>query len=389
LGKDPGLSQPIEPAHKAHTIAIDFLGPLQMTSRGKDAVLVIVDTFTKRVFLEAVKTTATAEQVARIVVERVVRHQGVPRCIRSDRDSRFTSELWKSIWKQLGSDLSLTTAFHHEANGQVEHFMLTLTSALRIFSNNKGSDWDSHLMTCELAYNTAKHSSTGLSPIELDIGVEARLPMHITRPESSPSITALDILDKLQAKEIEAFRSILLSQQRNKLQTDKSRRDEHYLIGDRAWLDTADLTTMTAAGPKKLRDRWIGPFAVTDVQGDLNVQLAIPDHWRIHPVFHVGRLRRAHIRDIDRFPEVEDVEDQRAEADSNDLVDYDERGAAVAQVERDEKQSTRPRTRAALQSAHDRGERHDYLELRDAWNERRQREQSQRASDQRDDRISH
>jgi RNase H-like domain found in reverse transcriptase/Integrase zinc binding domain len=388
-GKEPGLSQSIEPHHKGHTIALDFLGPLQMTPRGKDAVLVIVDSFTKRVFLEAIKTTATAEQVAKIVVERVVRHQGVPRCIRGDRDSRFTGKVWSSIWSQLGSELDLTTAFHHEANGQVEHFMLTLTNALRIYSNEKGSDWDRHLITCEIAYNTAKHSATGMSPIELDIGIEARLPISMTRPENESFQATRDILDTMRNNEIEAFRSIVASQERGMREANKSRREERYHVGDQAWLDTSDLTEMTAPGAKKLRARWTGPFDVIEVHGDAKVRLATPTDWRIHPIFHINRLRRAHNRDTNRFPEPEANTCDETAATSYDLSEYDERGAAIAQIERDEQSTTRPRTRAATQIAHDRGERHDFLELTDAWHDRRQEEHRHRAEQQRYDRIQH
>ena len=104
-GKVPGLTQPIEVQPKAHTIALDFLGPLHRTARGKDCILVIVDAFTRRAYLEPITSTTTAEQVAQVVFNRVVRHQGLPRAIRSDRDSRFTGQLWQSLWQLLGTDL--------------------------------------------------------------------------------------------------------------------------------------------------------------------------------------------------------------------------------------------------------------------------------------------
>jgi ABC-type transporter lipoprotein component MlaA len=65
---------------------------------------------------------------------------------------------------------------------------------------------------------------------------------------------------------------------------------------------------------------------------------------------------------------------------------YDVRGAAVAQVERDDINMLRPRTRLAVQRAHDRGEQHDYVELRDGWNERRDEQQRVIAMSQRDQR---
>ena len=220
-GRTPGLLQPIEVQPKAHTIALDFLGPLNRTARGKDAVIVIIDAFTKRVFLEAVSVNITAEQTAEIVVNRVIRHQGLPRAIRSDRDSRFTGDVWKAIWTRLGSELKLTTAHHHESNGLPERFMQTLQNSLRTFSNEKGTDWDTRLAAIELAYNTSKHAATGISPIELDIGIPARLPLDLsTREPSTVPQDAASLLDRINTNEINAFKALLAAQQRDKERTE-------------------------------------------------------------------------------------------------------------------------------------------------------------------------
>src|SRR5215217_6220116 len=392
-GRTPGLHQPIEIVPKAHTIALDFLGPLNRTARGKNSIAVILDSFTKRVFLEAVNTNITAEQTADIIINRVVRHQGLPRAIRSDRDSRFTSGVWSAIWARLGSKVQLTTAHHHQANGLPERFMLTLLGALRSYTNDRGTDWDLYLPAIELSYNSATHASTGISPIELDIGITARLPLNLTRPENEAVATdSIEILNRINMNEIKAFRSLLASQERDKSRVDRSRRDEKYSIGEFAWLDTTELRSMALPGGKKLRSRWAGPFEIIDVDGKLNVRLDVPVDWQIHPVIHVSRLKRAHLRDEDRFVDDDRIlsadelnnESHDSASSSENLGMYDVRGAAVAQVERDDVNIARPVTRSAVQKAHDRGERHDYLELRDRWDERREEQHRVVAMSQRD-----
>lgn len=389
-GRVPGLHQPIEIAPKAHTIALDFLGPLNRTPRGKNSIVVIIDSFTKRVFMEAVTTSITAEQTADVIVNRVVRHQGMPRAIRSDRDSRFTGDVWSSIWNKLGATIKLTTAHHHQANGLPERFMSTLLSALRCYCNTRGTDWDLYLPSIELAYNSSKHASTGMSPIELDIGVTARLPINLSRPEhiTGENDSAAAVLDRIHVNEIEAFKAMLAAQERDKLTVDASRKDERYDVGDFAWLDTQDLQSMKLPGGKKLRSRWTGPFEISQVDGELNVKLKLPDDWQIHDVIHVSRLKRAHGRDDDRFPVEEDPANDDHAEESLDLGDHDVSGAAVAQLERDDRLDKAPRTRAATQLAHDRGERHDYVALSDAWDERRAKQQRAIASAQREQRTS-
>lgn len=389
-GKTPGLHQPVEVVPKAHTIALDFLGPLNRTARGKNSIVVILDSFTKRVFLEAVNTNITAEQTADIIINRVVRHQGLPRAIRSDRDSRFTSGVWSAIWSKLGSKIQLTTAHHHQANGLPERFMLTLLGALRSYTNDRGTDWDLYLPAIELAYNSATHASTGISPIELDIGVIARMPLNMTRPENEVSTTnSIDMLNRINMNEIKAFRALLASQERDESRVNRARSDERYVVGEFAWLDTTELKSMSLPGGKKLRSRWAGPFKIIDVNGDLNVQLDLPTDWQIHPVVHVSRLKRAHLRDTDRSLDNDHVlsnESQNSTSSSEDLGMHDVRGAAIAQVERDEASISRPVTRSAVQRAHDRGEKHDYLELRDAWDEHREEQQRVIALSQRNQR---
>ena len=144
----------------------------------------------------------------------------------------------------------------------------TLLNALRAFTNNRGSDWDLRLPTCELAYNSSIHSATGVTPFMLDIGVEARLPFALTRHEREEvPPNAAEFIDDLHGREVDAFRSMLAAQQRDKHGADGSRRLERYELNEYAWLDTRDLQHTRAVGSKKLRSRWIGPYRVIGVKG--------------------------------------------------------------------------------------------------------------------------
>src|ERR1700727_2247971 len=66
--------------------------------------------------------------------------------------------------------------------------------------------------------------------------------------------------------------------------------DERYHVGDLVMLSTEKL----AVGRGKLKDRWVGPFPVTEAfSNGVNVRLELPEEYsRLHPVFHVERLKR-------------------------------------------------------------------------------------------------
>ena len=70
------------------------------------------------------------------------------------------------------------------------------------------------------------------------------------------------------------------------------RREETFKINDRVLLDTSDITFTT--GTKKLLDKYIGPYIVTEVISPVAYKLDLPIRFRIHPVFHVSKFKTVH-----------------------------------------------------------------------------------------------
>jgi hypothetical protein len=42
---------------------------------------------------------------------------GVPKAIVSDRDSKFTSNFWKGLFKGFGKKINFSTAYHPNSSG--------------------------------------------------------------------------------------------------------------------------------------------------------------------------------------------------------------------------------------------------------------------------------
>src|SRR5262249_15336726 len=97
---------------------MDFITQLPLTRAGHDAIVVFVDLFSKMVHFAPLTTNANAPTVAKIFFDTVFRLHGLPQVIVSDRDTRFTSQFWKALFKHLGTKLAMST---DRQSGLTEH----------------------------------------------------------------------------------------------------------------------------------------------------------------------------------------------------------------------------------------------------------------------------
>nr|GEU60314.1 putative reverse transcriptase domain-containing protein [Tanacetum cinerariifolium] len=101
-------------------IAMDFVTKLPMTSSGHDTTLVIMDRLTKSAYFLPMREDYKMDRLARLYLNDIVARHGVPISIISDCGSRFTSRFWQSIQEALGTHLDMSTAYHHQTDGQKE-----------------------------------------------------------------------------------------------------------------------------------------------------------------------------------------------------------------------------------------------------------------------------
>ncbi|GBG68671.1 hypothetical protein CBR_g3212 [Chara braunii] len=126
------LLQPLPiPEGRWQSISMDFIGPLHPpTQRGHDAILVVVDRFTKCADFVPCRYRISAREVADIVFDRVVRDHGLPKSIISDRDPRFTNTFWRRLHEVYGSQLHFSSSYHPQTDGQAEVTNKTLGNIL-------------------------------------------------------------------------------------------------------------------------------------------------------------------------------------------------------------------------------------------------------------------
>ncbi|WMV47023.1 hypothetical protein MTR67_040408 [Solanum verrucosum] len=96
----------------------------------------------------------------------IVRLHGVPLSIILDRGTQFTSKFWGKLHEELGTQLSFSTTFHPQTDGQSERTIQVLDDMLRACVIDFGGDWDKFLPLCEFSYNNSYHSNIDMAPFE-------------------------------------------------------------------------------------------------------------------------------------------------------------------------------------------------------------------------------
>jgi hypothetical protein len=67
-----------------------------------------------------VKSNCKAIDIAIIFMKKIFRLHDMPKEIISDRDKKFTSNFWKSLFVSFETKLLFSTAYHPQANGKIE-----------------------------------------------------------------------------------------------------------------------------------------------------------------------------------------------------------------------------------------------------------------------------
>ncbi|KAI2644393.1 Transposon Tf2-6 polyprotein [Labeo rohita] len=248
-----GLLQPLPiPSRPWSHIALDFVTALP-PSQGNTVVLTVVDRFSKAAHFIPLPKLPSAKETALTVVNHVFRLHGHPTDVVSDRGPQFVSKFWREFCKLLGVTVSLSSGFHPQSNGQTERANQDLERTLRCLVSKNPSSWSQQLSMVEYAHNSLPVSSMGLSPFECSIGYQ---------PPIFPSLES-----EVAVPSAHAF----------------VQRCHHTWTRARETLLQVGARTKAKADRHRSRPPIISPVAVR-----LNLP---PVYRRIHPVFHVSKIK--------------------------------------------------------------------------------------------------
>ena len=271
------------PSEPWEYISIDLIGPLP-ESGGNNAILMIVDRFTKMIKVIPSHIEISSSGVARALRDHVFRHHGLPRKVISDRGSNFVSAFMCELYRQLGIVGNPSTAYHPQTDGQTERMNQEVEHYLRVFTNHHQNDWTEWLVLAEFSYNDKTQASTGYSPFFLNYG---RHPWkgNVYRREAKVE-AAKEFADRMKKTRIEAESALKKAAEDMKRYYDRKRSPSHeFKVGDKVWLEATHISSDRPM--KKLDDKRYGPFRIISKHGESAFKLSLPKTWKtIYPVFN-------------------------------------------------------------------------------------------------------
>lgn len=273
-----------------HTITIDFILALPLLENGFNTMMTITDKFCKKMTSAPGKDTwGSAEWADALLL--ALADWGIPKAIISDRDPKFLSDLWKAIFKSLGTDLLVSTAYHPQTDGQSERTNQTVEIALRFhIACNPEVPWDKFAVHLRSSLNNSTNASTGKCPNEITYGMRLNEGMDVS---NVPAKDQTDVVNERLRNRQEAADALAFAAADSKARYDAGHKALVMEVGDKAFIKLHKGYHLPGLENAKLSNQRAGPFTILKRYGNLAYKLDLPEIWKIHPVISVAMLEPA------------------------------------------------------------------------------------------------
>jgi hypothetical protein len=304
--KPPGelRSIKVEPT-PFHTISLDFITDLPEISSENtiwaiphhdklDTLCPVNCIFTKRTILLAGHTTYTAENWAIILIKWLyLCDWGLPRQIISDRDPKFVSKVWQSIFSFIKVKFLMATAYHAPTNGLSERKNQTVEVAIRYHTaTDPETTWVEILPALQHHLNNADTATIGRSPNELLYGFRPNSIVDLISPEAinDTGDENTDIASLRKLYWYEAQLAISMAAALSKIRYDNRHEPININEGDIVYLRLHKGYELPGKPKKKWSPTRAGPYRVLERINPLAFKLDLPTSSRIHPVVSAAHL---------------------------------------------------------------------------------------------------
>lgn len=257
-GKRKIALHPIEKvAIPFHTLHMDHLGPFCKSPLGNAHILVIIDGFTKFVWLEAVPDTGSLHVCN--TVEQLIKLVHPPKRIITDRGKGFHCRMFEAFCKKYDVKHVKNAIASPRSNGQVERLNRTILESLSASIDDEQDGWDKYLIQVQKGINSTRNATTGFAPAEMLYGMRPEL-------QNEYRLSIAKRKDLTEVRKLAKKRCDDLSI-KMKTRFDKNKSKPNiYNVGDQVLVERTLLVKGLSSG--KLVPKYIGPVKITEVLGN-------------------------------------------------------------------------------------------------------------------------
>jgi hypothetical protein len=272
-------------------VVFDMIGPLPESREGMKYILVSVDAHSSETKLDALKTR-NSEDVANIMLKRVVLAEGCPKSWQSDNAPELIKGAMAKLAEIAGIDPKSCTPYEAHVEGRVERRNWLVAMMLREMCKDDLAGWPEMLHWVEFAINSSPYSVTGMTPYFHKTGYDPISPSNAWREIGEESGEPSTTWSKRMSKALQfAELAHADAAQARKEQYDKNKLPHG--------IDAGDSVYMWIARDNKLQQSAVGPMTVKrflDPQTKRTAVVHPPDQPDQTVVVHVDRLIKSQER---------------------------------------------------------------------------------------------
>lgn len=265
----------------------DYVGPMVRSRSQNTQLLVCIDAFSKYVFLAPTRQANSNTTIKEL--KRIIQNFGIPETLVTDNTAYFTSHELENWCFSLGIK-HVTTSPYYPQPSHAERFNRNLKSALIAYHSNNHNCWDEQLHWLQAAFNSARHESHKLRPIDLMLTYTPRNTLSILWDINQllPDNPTAAVLRETWHR---AKRNLMYSHEKRKLRYEQRNRPNPYKVGDLVLVKAHNISKKVDKKMAKLMERFDGPYAIQRFVTPVTVILGDTQEGSFVKRAHISQLK--------------------------------------------------------------------------------------------------